>query len=282
MANSKYTQHINKDEIKAVHSELMMRRDKLLKFAHDQNIQMDKLDRECIIEFFEYWRIPKRPKDIPALMKIFFTCCFTYAPLRKYLSSISGSIPTSNMLPNCLSEIYFEEGFLKDQNWTPSKLHDIATKIQEKERYDLKSNQFKPRMISVILEGTSEMGKRLEYGIEEFYRELDGINESSGEGIWEYVTEFQTRIYNVGTALICDFLKDIGCDRFVKVDHHFKKEFRSLLSFSDCKKLNPKEHFILSQEIASILKISPFHLDHLLYQWGRYKKYDQQMAEQPH
>ena len=273
MENSKNLQRINQDAIKAVHSELMMRREKLINFAYDQNIQMDKLDRECIISFFQRWELPERPKDIPGLMKTFFTCCFTYAPLRKYLSSICGSIPTPTMLPKCLSVIYSEEDFLADQNWTSEKLHDIAKRIQQKEKYDLKSNKFKPRMVSVILDGTKEMERRLEGGIAKFYLELDSINDSTGKEIWEYVSEFPKYIHNVGTALICDFLKDIGCDRFVKVDHHFKKEFPSLLGLSDCKKLNAKEHFILSQEIATMLEMSPFHLDHLLYQWGRYKKY---------
>ena len=130
-------------------------------------------------------------------------------------------------------------------------------------------------MISVILDGTKEMGQRLEFGIERFYHELEEINKSTGEEMWKYVAEFARQIYNVGTALICDFLKDIGCDRFVKVDHHFKKEFRSLLGLNDCKKLSSKEHFIWSQEISNLLEMSPFHLDHLLYQWGRYKEYNQ-------
>jgi len=251
-----------------------MMREKLIKMAYNQNIQMDKLDRKCIISFFQHWEIPKRPKNITELMKVFFTCCFTYAPLRKYLSSIFGSIPTPSMLPNCLSEIYSEKEFLNDQNWTPNKLHEIASKIQDRDQFDLKSNQFKPRMVAVILDGSREMEKYLEYGIDKFYQELDEINKSTGEEIWKYVSEFPKQIYNVGTALICDFLKDIGCDRFVKVDHHFKKEFPSLLGLNDCTKLNSKEHFILSQEISNMLKMSPFHLDHLLYQWGRYKKYE--------
>lgn len=251
----------------------------MIKLAYHQNIHMDNLDRECIILFFEHWEIPKRPKDIPDLMKTFFTCCFTYAPLRKYLSSISGSIPTPSMLPNCLSIIYSEDEFMKDQNWLPSKLHNIAEKIQHKEKFDLKSNKFKPRIISVILDGTTEMKKRLEFGIEKFYQELEEINKSPGGEIWKYVLEFPRQIHNVGTALICDFLKDIGCDRFVKVDHHFKKEFPSLLGLSNCKKLRSRDHFILSQEIAQLLEMTPFHLDHLLYQWGRYKKYCELISE---
>jgi len=264
---------MNHKEINVVHPKLMKMRKKLITLAHDQNIQMDKLDRKCIISFFQHWEIPQRPKDINKLMKTFFTCCFTYAPLRKYLSSISGSIPTPSMLPKCLAEIYSEEEFLNDQNWTPSRLYKVASRIQQKEHFDLKSNKFNSRIIAVILGGSQEMEKRLEFGMDKFYIELDRINNSTGEEIWKYVSEFQKNIYNVGTALICDFLKDIGCDRFVKIDHHFKKEFPSLLGLNDCKHLNAKEHFILSQEISNKIKMSPFHLDHLLYQWGRDKKY---------
>lgn len=252
----------------------MRRRDLLISFAHDSQIPMESLDRECITTFFEQWELPKKPENIPDLMKTFFTCCFTYAPLRKYLSSIAGSIPTPEMLPDCLSKIYSEKAFLLYQNWTPLKLHEIAVKIQERKNFDLKSNQFQPRMIAVLLDGSLEMHHRLELGLESFYSELEEINGKSGYEIWAYVSGFSSNIYNVGTALICDFLKDIGCDQFVKVDHHFKNEFPKLLGFNDCKKLSSKDHFVLSQSIAESLKISPFHLDHLLYQWGRYKKYE--------
>ena len=214
----------------------MRRRDLLIRFANDSQIPMENLDRKCIVAFFERWELSKKPGNIPDLMKTFFTCCFTYAPLRKYLSSVAGSIPTPEMLPDCLSKIYSERAFLVDQNWTPLKLHEIAEKIQERENLDLKSNQFQPRMISVLLDGSLEMHRRLKFGLESFYSELNDINGKSGHEIWAYVSGFSNNIYNVGTALICDFLKDIGCDQFVKVDHHFKNEFPKLLGFSDCKK----------------------------------------------
>ncbi|MBT0652250.1 hypothetical protein [Geomobilimonas luticola] len=274
MKLARFDSYISPDEVNRVHSELMRRRDLLINFAHDNQISMENLDRECIVTFFERWELPKRPVCIPDLMKTFFTCCFTYAPLRKYLSSIAGSIPTPEMLPDCLSQIYSEKAFLLDQNWTPLKLHEIAENIQAREKFDLKSNQFQPRMISVLLDGSMEMDRRLKLGLESFYSELKEINGKSGYEIWAYVSGFSTNIYNVGTALICDFLKDIGCDQFVKVDHHFKNEFPALLGYSDCNKLSSKDHFVLSQSIANSLKMSPFHLDHLLYQWGRYKKYE--------
>lgn len=271
---TRFDSYIKIEELNNVHSELMRRRDLLISFAYNKQIQMGDLDKECIVTFFERWELPQKPANIPDLMKTFFTCCFTYAPLRKYLTSVAGSIPTPEMLPNCLSKIYSENDFLLDQNWMPLKLREIAEKIQNRESFDLKSNQFRPRMISVLLDGTLEMNKRLKSGLDGFYSELDSINEESGHEIWGYVSGFSDNIYNVGTALICDFLKDIGCDRFVKVDHHFKNEFPKLLGFSNCNKLSAKDHFVLSQKIADLLKMSPFHLDHLLYQWGRHKKYE--------
>ena len=82
--------------------------------------------------------------------------------------------------------------------------------------------------------------------------------------------EVSKSINNVGVALVCDFLKEIGFTRFVKVDHHFKREFPELLSTSKTCKQSPKESFILSQELADSIGITPFHLTRSLYLWGRY------------
>jgi thermostable 8-oxoguanine DNA glycosylase len=116
--------------------------------------------------------------------------------------------------------------------------------------------------------------RKLKNGLASFYKELDEINNKPAQNIWDYLLEFPKNIHNVGSALICDFIKGVGYKNFVKVDHHFKKEFPQLLGFANCDKLTAKEHFILSREITELLNISPFHLDHLLYQWGRYKKYE--------
>jgi len=55
-------------------------------------------------------------------------------------------------------------------------------------------------MISVILDGSQEIEKRLEYDIVNFYQELDGINNSTGEEIWKYVLKFPKNIHNVGSG----------------------------------------------------------------------------------
>ena len=111
----------------------MRRRDSLINFAMDKENNMEELDRRCIIDFFQNWRLPAKPEKVPELMMTFFTCCFTYAPLRKYLARVVGSIPTPDMLPNCLTSVYYEDSFQDDLNWFPSKLNEIAQKIQKSE-----------------------------------------------------------------------------------------------------------------------------------------------------
>jgi hypothetical protein len=265
---------INKAEIRNVRGELIRRKNLLISFSKDEDIPMDDLDKKCIISFFEKGNYPERPANIHHLMKKFFTSCFSYALLRKYLTSVAGSIPDPFMLPSCLASVFSVKDFLIDKNWSPELLHELANKIQRKTKYNLESKEFKPRMISVLLRGTEEMAKRLENGLNSFYMELELINTKSGADIWVFVLDFSKNIYNVGPNLICDFIKGIGFERFVKVDHHFKREFPKLIGFNDCHSLSDKEHFVLSQQLADFIQMSPFHLDHLLYQWGRYKKYE--------
>jgi len=125
-------------------------------------------------------------------------------------------------------------------------------------------------MTRVMLDGTVEMSKRLEKGIDSFYRTVGSVSALSPEAMWKYVKDFGKPIGFVGPALLCDFLKEIGVFRFVKVDHHFLNEFPRLLGVQDCKTMGEKQHFILSQTVADAVGIIPFYLDRILYEWGRY------------
>ncbi|MDO8927748.1 MAG: hypothetical protein Q7W54_02045, partial [Bacteroidota bacterium] len=183
-------------------------------------------------------------------------------------------IPDPMTLPYCLKITYSTDDFLLDNNWTPKQLYAIAKNIQKEYAYKSKSNIPVERMISIIIEGSRVMSRKLEHGLYNFYAELDNVSKMSGEEMWTYVESFGKDIYNVGPNLICDFIKNIGFERFVKVDHHFKAEFPTLIGYDSCKKMSNKKHFILSQKLADLVQMSPFHLDKLLYLWGRYKKFE--------
>ena len=111
------------------------------------------------------------------------------------------------MLPTCLFQIYSEKSFLVHNNWQPINLHTVVDNIQKRSNYDLKSNEFKPRMISVMLSGSKVMNDKLKNGLASFYKELDEINNKSANDIWDYLLEFPKNIHNVGSALISDFIK---------------------------------------------------------------------------
>lgn len=66
------------------------------------------------------------------------------------------------MLPECLSDVFSTSAFLKDENWYCGPLHNLAKQIQNRNNYDLKSKQFKPRIIRVLLDGTLAMKPRLD------------------------------------------------------------------------------------------------------------------------
>ncbi len=245
----------------------------LIGLAHLQNSPLDKADRFEIIHYLEKRETPPRPDTIPSLMRSFVKSCFTYAPLRNFCIKILGEIPQPDTISECMARIFHYGDFRIEFNWIPENLYKIADKIRQKERYNLNSNQPKPRMIRVMHDGSLEMKKRLENGISDFYASIDRAIESGPESMWNFVNDFSKNIYNVGPALICDFIKEIGYAQFVKVDHHFQKQFPTLLNNEDCKKLSPKKHFILSQDLAKQIGMTPYLIDKILYNWGRYASF---------
>lgn len=260
-------------EVSQVRRELERRREILAKLARDQNAPLDKLDRQEIILYLERGLLPARPHAVTDLMKAFVKSCFSYAVLRNFCVSILGEIPTPETIGECLARVFNFGSFRLEETWLPIKLRSAAEQIQAREQYDLNSNEPRPRMVRVLLDGSAEMGRRLDKGISAFYTSLDKVTQRDPEFVWKYVEDFSDPIYNVGPALICDFLKEIGYSQFVKVDHHFKKQFPTLMySGDDCKALSPKRHFILAQHLADRLGMTPYHLDKILYDWGRYGK----------
>ncbi|WP_299983312.1 hypothetical protein [Desulfobacula sp.] len=205
-------------------------------------------------------------------MKHFCVSSFSYAPLRNnFLTPLIKELPSTQNIDEALHRAFGEPNFLDYQNWQPQKLGLLAQQIQNKFQFDLSSKQFKPRIISVLITGSAKMQDELKTGLEKFYARIEKV--TLPKDMWKYVNDSSKNISQVGPALFCDFLKEIGFTRYVKVDHHFRKEFPQLLGLNDdCRKMSFKKSFILSQEIAGSIGITPYHLDSLLYLWGRYGK----------
>ncbi|MBP7509187.1 MAG: hypothetical protein KA807_15350 [Prolixibacteraceae bacterium] len=256
------------DSLRKVITEINRRRKRLIELSYQDNTPIVPVERERIQSLLERWESPTRPTDVESLMKQFCVSAFSYAPLRKYLISVIGDIPMRDTIAITLSKVFNENEFLTDSNWSPTSLHGLASRIQSREKFDLSRKLFKPRIISVLLSGTKFFEGELSQDLDAFYQKITFAD--TPIEMWKLALEVSKSINNVGVALVCDFLKEIGFTRFVKVDHHFKREFPELLSTSKTCKQSPKESFILSQELADSIGITPFHLDSILYLWGRY------------
>jgi hypothetical protein len=255
-------------DINAIRQELERRRGILILLSRNHSFPMDIVERSRIQSILEHWEVPLRPTDIPTLTKQFCVSTFSYAPLRRYLKGQIGVLPMRDTIALALSNAFNNDDFLNDSNWLPESLYNLAQKIQETNQYDLTSRQFKPRILAVLLTGSLKLRRELKDGIEAFYARVSEVTVPLE--MWNLVNEFSSSIDQVGPALICDFFKEIGFNRYVKVDHHFRKEFPQLVNTMRSCGQNPKQSFILSQEIADAVGITPFHLDSILYLWGRY------------
>lgn len=261
---------IEENLISEISNELERRRKILIMNAKNRAFPMDKLDRADIVLYLEEGKLPERPDSIPGLMKAFIKSCFTYSVLRNFCrKKMLGEIPTPDTIPECLARIFNSNPFRLEETWYPDQLKKLAGEIQALRCFDLSSNKPESRMICVLLDGSTEMKKRLENGMPSFFSEIEKVTKSDSETIWKYVEDFSGAIYNVGPALISDFLKEIGFAQFVKVDHHFQKQFPTLFKIN-CGRMSPKQHFVLSQKLSERIKMTPYHLDRILYEWGRY------------
>jgi len=252
-----------------VRNELQRRRDVLVSRSHDDSSPMEPFERARIQPLLERWEAPPPPIDIPNVVKQFCVSAFSYAPLRNnFFKPLADGLPTRDNIARALSRAFDEARFLDNDNWLPAPLERLALAIQRKHKFDLSSRQFKPRVVGVLLTGSRKLGEELSGGLHGFYERIARVSDAAS--MWDLVNDFSKSIHLVGPALICDFFKEIGFVRYVKIDHHFGKQLPKLVNVDGNCRLNPKRSFLMSQEIADAVGMTPFHLDSILYLWGRY------------
>lgn len=252
-----------------VRSESERRKDILVQLSYNEDYEMEPFERERIKALLERGETPEKTNTIPGLMKQFCVSAFSYAPLRNnYLAPLVDGLPTRQNIDRALMRAFDNEEFLDVDNWYPLSLGQLAKAIQSIHNFDLSRNQFQPRIVAVLLTGSEKFELELGEGLNAFYSRVESISDRTKR--WKFVTDFSRPIRQVGPSLMCDFLEEMGFTRYVKVDHHFSKQFPQLLSGEANCRMSAKASFILYQEIAVAVGISPFHLDSILYLWGRY------------
>jgi len=262
-------------DLGTIRTELDRRRQILIDLAHDLDADLDPVDRRCVTEYFERGEVPPKPADVPALMRTFFAACCGYFAVRNHLRKLLGGLLDVDTLGEALSLSLGEPAFTLDETWTVEGMVALAERLQQRDGYDLSARSLpvQGRITAFLLTGTQQLGRHLDHGLEGFYGEVESACDEGADAMWRFVSAFSKPIRFVGPALVCDFLKNSGFVRFVKVDHHLGKEFPALLGEASCARTSAKKHFARSIEMAENLGMSPFHLDHLLYQWGHNRRH---------
>ena len=251
---------------------LLQRQGALVALAEDPSSPMEDVDRENILNYFVYGLWPERPQSVEHVTRYFMGAAFTYSVVRNFLRARVGYLGSGDWLSTALSRSFDEPRFMDASVWEPVPMGQLARELEQ--RLDpLSPPRAVPRRIVTVLKaGSAHLERELADGVEAFCDRVDQACERGPEGMWRFVSDFSAPVKFVGPALTCCFLKDSGFLKFVKVDHHIEREFPALIGHVGCGSLSTKDHFRLSIELGDQIGMTPFHIDHLLYQWGRYKR----------
>lgn len=99
-------------------------------------------------------------------------------------------------------------------------------------------------------------------GPRQFYDYVDG-NTDTSEKAWSLAEDLDQRIKGVGRALACDFLKEIGVDRYSKPDTQIIKSFRMLNLIDGIDE--QKEAFDIISHMADLTDLSPAVVDKIIW-----------------
>ncbi len=258
----------------AIRTALDDRRTQLLALADAPDSPVDPVDRDHIQAYLGRQEVPVLPADFAVLLRRYASSCLSYAVIRKKLTGLIGAIPTEDTIGAALDRLYGTDRFATAETWSPAGLLTAVEAVQVREGWsesDLDSRTPKKRILAVLKDGARYLTDVCPNGDPEpFYARVRAAVARGPAAMWDFAETFAASIRMVGPALASDFLKNLGFADYVKIDHHFAKEFPALIADAPAA---PKGQFIHSHRIAMELGVTPFYLDHLLYQWGRYQRY---------
>lgn len=261
-------------ELKTVKATLEERCQQLLLLADDPDSPMDPVDRTHIQLYLGERAVPVSPADWGGLLKRYASSCLSYSVIRKKLTSLLGAIPSEETIGTALDLLYGTKAFSEPTTWTPEGLLTAVESIQAQAGWseaDLTSRTPEKRILAVLKDGARYFLRVCPHGdLQPFYAQVRMAVSKGAAAMWDFAEELGGAIRMVGPALASDFLKNIGFSDYVKIDHHFGNEFPALI---DQAPRAPKGLFIHSLRLAEALGVTPFFLDHLLYQWGRYQRH---------
>jgi len=275
----------NAGDIQHIKKEIQQKESWLISVAENKNL-FDKTHTEMVLDFIRENKVPKRPETLNKLMIQFISRAFSYNRIRKQMRKINrekfhlNNYPVRSDYKKILAYLLDDKRFLREDYWHPKKFQELITEIEIRGRYkDLQilSDYWLEHIMGILRTAPVKLLEFTHQNIDTFYIKVEEICNQQNNNIfekaknlWNFATELSQGIRNVGTNLMCDFLKESGFTDYAKMDVHLIRYMSHLLSKQNHNRLTDYESFVVTQWLADQIKITPFKMDKILYVYSLY------------
>lgn len=277
---------INEERIEQIKREVQQKESWVINIALDGS-RFDTTHIEMVLDFIRDNKTPKRPETLNKLMVQLISSAFSYNRIRKQLRKINrekfndDNYPIREDHEKILAYLLNEERFKNEDYWYPEKLEFLIKEIENKGQYkeigEL-TDYWLEHIMWILRTAPAKLLELTNQGLTDFYDKVDGICNKDyrkdyykkSEELWGFATEISIGIKNVGSNLMCDFLKESGFTDYAKMDIHMIRSMSEVLNVNNCSELTDFESFVVAQWLADKIKITPFKLDKILYVYGVY------------
>jgi len=264
-------------------------KESLLIYAAETGGVFDKTHNDMVMDAIRDNKSPSRPETINRLMLQLISSAFSYNRVRNQLKRINKSkfhhdyYPILDDHKILLGYLLNDERFEDEDYWHPVRFKALIEEIKNKRKYE-EVHELTDFWLKYILDILSTAPTKLieitNQNVNEFYRKVDdicnqGFNDDiflKSEVLWRMATDFSIGIRNVGSNLMCDFLKESGFTDYAKMDVHLIRSMSEVLQVNEDDKLPDFESFATTQWVANKMKMTPYRLDKILYVYGVYRK----------
>jgi diadenosine tetraphosphate (Ap4A) HIT family hydrolase len=277
---------INKERIEQIKNEIQQKESWAINIAENQS-KLDKTHIEMVQDFIRDNKTPIRPETLNKLMIQFISSAFSYNRIRKQLRKINrekyhlDNYPIREDHKRILAYLLNEDRFLNEDYWHPQKLGQLIREIDNRGQYKnlhIMSDYWLEHIMGILRTAPAKLIEFTNQNINEFYIRVDGMSKRNfghnivkkAQELWEFATELSIGIRNVGTNLMCDFLKECGFTDYAKMDVHMIKNMSEVLNVHNYSKLTDFESFIVTQWLADKINMTPFRMDKIIYVYGVY------------
>ncbi len=281
-------QNVSDKRLDEINKEISNKESILINTAEKGGV-FDKTHTDMVMDALRDNKSPSRPETINRLLLQLINSAFTYNRIRNQLKRINKSKFDRNYFPvledqkKLLGYLLNDERFEDEDYWHPVRFKDLIEEIKDRRNYK-EVHELTDYWLRYILDILSTAPAKLieitNLNVNEFYEQVDDICNQDfnndiffkSEVLWRMATDFSIGIKNVGSNLICDFLKESGFADYAKMDVHLIRSMAEVLQINQDDKLADYESFATTQWLANKMNMTPYRLDKILYVYGVYRK----------